>query len=183
MDQKPLPLPYHAKLDGCCPLASSVRQRNNASEQKRVIFCSRYFIPGPPTCHTDQEGCPPVLTDTVQLQRVQKMICFVASCALRRDVRAKFVVCRQSRGSIARLELEIIWKTGEGKSWSTRNGTEPNLGICRIFSQTRGPSGLPSPGRPSAQIGSSAVVRRDLERWLRRGLYKKRFSKRGRAEE
>ena len=60
MDQNPLPLPYHAKLDGCCPLASSVRQRNNASEQKRVIFCSRYFIPGPPTCHTDQEGCPPV---------------------------------------------------------------------------------------------------------------------------
>ena len=38
-------------------------------------------------------------------------------------------------------------------------GTGPNLRICRDKSQIRRPSGLPSPGRPPAQIG----LRSDLE--------------------
>ena len=38
-------------------------------------------------------------------------------------------------------------------------GTGPNLRICREKSQIRRPSGLPSPGRPPAQIG----LRSDLE--------------------
>ena len=55
--------------------------------------------------------------------------------------------------------LRVHSHQGRGARGVGPRGTGANLGICRNFSQTRRPVGLPSRARPPAQIG----LRSDLE--------------------